>query len=105
MEQSSSRCHTVRVDRGRARGWRDLRGHPALVSAEAQQLIELAQEHGALGWKVNGAGGDGGSLSLLMGAESAQKRSLLRDLAGVNTNFQHIPTYLSRFGLRVWDSP
>ena len=79
--------------------------HPALVSIEAQQLIELAQEHGALGWKVNGAGGDGGSLSLLMGAESAQKRSLIRDLAGVNANFQHIPTYLSRFGLRVWDSP
>ena len=79
--------------------------HPALVSAEAQQLIELAQEHGALGWKVNGAGGDGGSLSLLMGAESAQKRSLIRDLAGANNNFQHIPTYLSRFGLRVWDSP
>lgn len=79
--------------------------HPALVGAEAQQLIELAQAHGALGWKVNGAGGDGGSLTLLMGAESAQKRRLIRDLAGTNSHFQHIPIYLSRYGLRVWDTP
>ena len=79
--------------------------HPALVGAEAQQLIELAQAHGALGWKVNGAGGDGGSLTLLMGAESAQKRRLIRDLAGANSHFQHIPIYLSRCGLRVWDTP
>ena len=79
--------------------------HPALVGAEAQQLIELAQAHGALGWKVNGAGGDGGSLTLLMGAESAQKRRLIRDLAGANSHFLHIPIYLSRYGLRVWDTP
>ena len=79
--------------------------HPALVGAEAQQLIELAQAHGALGWKVNGAGGHGGSLTLLMGAESAQKRRLIRDLAGANSHFQHIPIYLSRYGLRVWDTP
>ena len=82
-----------------------IRLHPALVGAEAQQLIELAQAHGALGWKVNGAGGDGGSLTLLMGAESAQKRRLIRDLAGANSHFQHIPIYLSRYGLRVWDTP
>jgi len=79
--------------------------HPTLVGAEAQQLIELAQAHGALGWKVNGAGGDGGSLTLLMGAESAQKRRLIRDLAGANSHFQLIPSYLSRYGLRVWDTP
>ncbi|MEM7119583.1 MAG: GHMP kinase, partial [Chloroflexota bacterium] len=35
--------------------------HQALVSAEAQEIIGIAQAHGALGWKVNGAGGDGGS--------------------------------------------
>lgn len=39
--------------------------HPALVSAEAQALIDLAAAEGALGWKVNGAGGAGGSLSVL----------------------------------------
>ena len=39
--------------------------HPALVSDDARQLIELASTKGALGWKVNGAGGTGGSLSIL----------------------------------------
>ncbi|HIG53672.1 MAG TPA: GHMP kinase [Candidatus Handelsmanbacteria bacterium] len=79
--------------------------HPDLVSAEAHQVIELAQAHGALGWKVNGAGGDGGSLTLLLGAESDQKRALVRALKVANPLFQHIPIYLSRFGLRVWNSP
>jgi len=35
--------------------------HPALVSKDAQRVIDIAKEHSALGWKVNGAGGDGGS--------------------------------------------
>jgi D-glycero-alpha-D-manno-heptose-7-phosphate kinase len=34
--------------------------HPDLVSADARRVIEIARAHGALGWKVNGAGGDGG---------------------------------------------
>ena len=41
--------------------------HPALISPDADRIIEIAREHGALGWKVNGAGGDGGSLTLLCG--------------------------------------
>ena len=47
--------------------------HPDLVSAGAHQVIELAQAHGALGCKVNGAGGDGGSLTLLMGPSRIKK--------------------------------
>ncbi len=39
--------------------------HPALISPEAASVIEIAKAHGALGWKVNGAGGDGGSLTIL----------------------------------------
>ena len=50
--------------------------HPALVSDDADGLIELAREHGALGWKVNGAGGSGGSLSVL--AEDADAAAGLR---------------------------
>ena len=77
--------------------------HPDLVSSEAHQVIELA--HGALGCKVNGAGGDGGSLTLLVGAESDQKRALVSALEVGNPQFQPIPICLSRFGLRVWNSP
>lgn len=39
--------------------------HADLVGPVARQLIELARSAGALGWKVNGAGGAGGSISIL----------------------------------------
>lgn len=78
--------------------------HAALVSADAHQLIQLAQEHGALGWKVNGAGGAGGSLTLLCGASASAKRELVHALPQANPHFQVIPLALSRWGLRVWES-
>jgi D-glycero-alpha-D-manno-heptose-7-phosphate kinase len=40
--------------------------HPALVSEAAHELIDLARSCGAAGWKVNGAGGGGGSISILV---------------------------------------
>jgi D-glycero-alpha-D-manno-heptose-7-phosphate kinase len=79
--------------------------HPALIGADARELIALAQEHKALGWKVNGAGGEGGSVTLLCGFSASAQRSLLRAIAQVNPLFQPIPIALSRTGLRVWDSP
>ena len=33
--------------------------HAELISPQAHRIIEIAREHGAIGWKVNGAGGDG----------------------------------------------
>jgi D-glycero-alpha-D-manno-heptose-7-phosphate kinase len=36
--------------------------HPALVGADARRAPAVGADHGALGGKVNGAGGDGGSL-------------------------------------------
>jgi D-glycero-alpha-D-manno-heptose-7-phosphate kinase len=78
--------------------------HPALVSAEAHELIALARDHGAIGWKVNGAGGDGGSLTLLCGASAGAGRGLLRAIAQASPLFQPIPIALCPTGLRVWDS-
>lgn len=78
--------------------------HPALVSDTAKEVIALARKHGCLGWKVNGAGGEGGSLTLLCGPESAQKRALLNALAQVQDGVRVIPTYLSRMGLRSWET-
>jgi D-glycero-alpha-D-manno-heptose-7-phosphate kinase len=78
--------------------------HPALVNADARELIMLAQEYGAIGWKVNGAGGDGGSITLLCGESASAQRSLLRSIVETNPLFQPIPIYLSQFGLRVWES-
>jgi len=78
--------------------------HPALVSPEAEAVFALARAHGAIGWKVNGAGGDGGSVTLLFGPESEKKRAFRRALPSLNPDFAYIPTYLSRFGLRQWES-
>ncbi|MCJ7739186.1 MAG: GHMP kinase [Anaerolineae bacterium] len=77
--------------------------HPDLVSADAWRVIRIAQEHGALGWKVNGAGGDGGSITLLCDELSHVKRAMIREIEQESKLFKTIPTYLSRHGLRVWE--
>ena len=79
--------------------------HPALVSPQHQAVIDVAKRHGALGWKVNGAGGDGGSVTLLGGPKSAENRQMLRAVTAEVRGTQNIPIYLSLHGLRVWDSP
>jgi D-glycero-alpha-D-manno-heptose-7-phosphate kinase len=78
--------------------------NPALISQDAARIIDIAREHGALGWKVNGAGGEGGSVTLLCGDSSSVKRTLIREIEQENRLFKNIPLYLSRFGLRVWES-
>jgi D-glycero-alpha-D-manno-heptose-7-phosphate kinase len=77
--------------------------HSELVSRDAWRVIEIAREHGALGWKVNGAGGDGGSVSLLCGDLSSAKRAMIREIEEENPLFKDIPIYLSRYGLRTWE--
>ena len=76
--------------------------HPGLVNPEAQRVIEIARVHGALGWKVNGAGGEGGSVTILANDLSQAKRAMLREIEQENRLFKNIPIYLSRYGLRVW---
>ena len=75
--------------------------HPALVCRAFENIIDVATEFGALGCKVNGAGGDGGSLTILTNGDAAQKRRLLHVLT--EKSFTPIPLYLSRQGLRVWE--
>jgi len=77
--------------------------HPALVSQDALRVIEIASEYGALGWKVNGAGGEGGSLTILGSALSHGKRAMLRAVEQESLLYKNIPIYLSRHGLRVWE--
>ncbi|HXW16230.1 MAG TPA: GHMP kinase [Terriglobia bacterium] len=77
--------------------------HPDLVSPDAHRVIEIAKAHGALGWKVNGAGGDGGSLTILAGELSHVKRAMIREIEAENLLFKNIPIYLSRTGLRTWE--
>jgi D-glycero-alpha-D-manno-heptose-7-phosphate kinase len=62
-------------------------------------MVEVAQEHGAIGWKGNDAKGDGGSLTLLCDHRYEAKRAMIREIEAEN---RLIPSYLSRYGLRVW---
>jgi D-glycero-alpha-D-manno-heptose-7-phosphate kinase len=77
--------------------------HPALVNPDAHRIIEIAKAHGVLGWKVNGAGGEGGSLTLLCNDLSSAKRALIRAIEQENPLYKNIPIYLSRYGLRTWE--
>jgi D-glycero-alpha-D-manno-heptose-7-phosphate kinase len=79
--------------------------HRSLVSRDADRIIAIAQAHGALGWKVNGAGGEGGSLTLLCGDRSTMKRTMIREIEAEDGRFRSIPVYLSRHGLRLWEAP
>jgi D-glycero-alpha-D-manno-heptose-7-phosphate kinase len=76
--------------------------HPSLVSRDAQLVMDIARQYGAWGWKVNGAGGEGGSLAILCGPDSGQKRLMLQAIEQERLAFKNIPIYLSRYGLRVW---
>ena len=77
--------------------------HSDLISAGARRVIEIAREHGALGWKVNGAGGEGGSLTLLCGLLSAAKRAMIREIEQESELNRNIPICLSRHGLHTWE--
>lgn len=76
--------------------------HAELVHGDAWRVIEIAAAHGAAGWKVNGAGGDGGSITLLSGAAPAAKRAMVRAITQENPALVPIPIVISRDGLRVW---
>ena len=45
----------------------------ALISPSAEKIIDVAERYPGTGWKVNGAGGDGGSVTIL-GGESESER-------------------------------
>jgi D-glycero-alpha-D-manno-heptose-7-phosphate kinase len=77
--------------------------HSELISGDAWRVIEIARAHEALGWKVNGAGGEGGSVTILCGRHSSVKRAMIRAIEEENPLYRNIPLYLSRYGLRVWE--
>lgn len=75
--------------------------HEGLVSADARRVIAIARDHGALGFKVNGAGGEGGSLTLLCG-DAGSRPAMIRAIEAESRGFREIPIALSPRGLQVW---
>ena len=77
--------------------------HPEIISGEAARVIEIARRHGACGWKVNGAGGEGGSVTILAGDSSRQTRTMLAEIESADRLFRLVGISLSPEGLRVWE--
>ena len=78
--------------------------HPDLVGPKHQSIIDIAARNGAIGWKVNGAGGFGGSLTILNGTSQVDKRAMIHKILEEDPDFKEIPVNLCPFGLRVWQS-
>jgi D-glycero-alpha-D-manno-heptose-7-phosphate kinase len=76
--------------------------HAHLVSPDALRIIEIASAHHAAGWKVNGAGGDGGSLTILGSPQDADRESMRQAILQDNPALRVIPIAICREGLRVW---
>jgi D-glycero-alpha-D-manno-heptose-7-phosphate kinase len=74
--------------------------HPELVGTDARRVIEVAAAQDAIGWKVNGAGGDGGSLTILSRTEDA-KYAIDRRVAGLDARYRVLPIRISSVGLDV----
>ena len=75
--------------------------HPDLVGPRARRVIALARAHGVPGCKVNGAGGDAGSITLLCGGADAQKAAIVGAVAAEDAGFRNIPIALDDAGLQV----
>jgi len=75
--------------------------HPDLISAAADTVISLAEKYHARGWKVNGAGGEGGSLTILGSPDFKEREAMLNEICLLGGGIQNIPVSLSPDGLKV----
>ena len=62
-----------------------------IIPPEADVVIRLARKHGASGWKVNGAGGPGGSLTLLAGADVSDAHALDLEIEALGRGYPPYP--------------
>ena len=74
--------------------------HADLVGADARRVIDLAARDGAIGWKVNGAGGDGGSLTVLHDT-SRGREAFERRVRALDHRYAVLPLAPSADGLAV----
>ena len=75
--------------------------HPDLVSQAAECVIKIGRRFGVLGHKINGAGGDGGSVTLLTDGDVQAKVDLTNAILQENETWQIVPLKLAHEGLIV----
>jgi D-glycero-alpha-D-manno-heptose-7-phosphate kinase len=76
--------------------------HPDLIGERALQVIDVAKRFDVTGYKVNGAGGAGGSVTLLLESGARDKHRLISDIEKAHPDFRNIPIRLAPHGLRRW---
>ena len=64
-------------------------------------MFEIAKRYGAVGWKVNGAGGDGGSVTLLSGSDRLKRKEMLAEINALGDGVREIGIRINESGLRV----
>jgi D-glycero-alpha-D-manno-heptose-7-phosphate kinase len=74
--------------------------HPSLIGAEARKVMKAAAAQGAIGWKVNGAGGNGGSVTLLS-RTPADRTGLEEGILGLNPEYRIVAVEVSGTGLEI----
>ena len=74
-----------------------------LVGEPFDRAMNVARRFGAEGFKVNGAGGDGGTLTILTDGDMARKRLMIAALT--DAGFTTIPIQLAHRGVRSWTVP
>ena len=65
------------------------------------RVFEIAKRYGALGWKVNGAGGDGGSATILSDGNESARRDMLAEIAALGGGIREIGIRLDYQGVRI----
>lgn len=82
--------------------WAQQKLHPDLIGERAMQVIDVAKGFGVAGFKVNGAGGAGGSVTLLLNGGARDKHQLISEVETAHADFRNIPVRLAPNGLRRW---
>ncbi|MCU0250547.1 MAG: hypothetical protein MUE61_10080 [Vicinamibacterales bacterium] len=75
--------------------------HPSLIGPDAQRVVDAAAAHGARGWKVNGAGGEGGSLAILCPPGAAARAAIEAAITQASSAYQVLPTSIAQTGLEI----
>jgi D-glycero-alpha-D-manno-heptose-7-phosphate kinase len=75
--------------------------HPLLVGADAQRVIAAAAGQGALGWKINGAGGEGGSMAVLCRPDDGAREETEAAILRASDAYRVLPATVAPAGLRV----
>lgn len=75
--------------------------HNKLISPAAKKLIKAARESGASGWKVNGAGGEGGSVTILGAEESGARTRMIQRIDSLGEGIRMLPVRLNHAGLII----